>query len=144
MATAQLFGQDIFVLLTLLLAFLMTLLALYSYLRYERMERLLGESREHLEGIRSEHEEFRSKTSGAFASRKDLELRIQALERSLGMAHEEGQRTKDALSRAAEEHQRLKRELETTRDNLRGAYENLREREQEILRLKEKLAKAAS
>jgi predicted nucleic acid-binding Zn-ribbon protein len=143
LATIELFGQDIFVLLTLLLAFLMTLLALYSYLRYERSERLLREAKEHLAGMESEHEQFRSKVSVAFASRKDLELRIQSLERSLGMAHEDAQRGKDALVSATEEQQRLKKELETTRGNLQTAFENLRDGEREILRLKEELAKAA-
>lgn len=136
-----LFGQDIFVLLVLLLAFLMTMLSLYTYLKYEKAEKLLNESKGHLDVLRREHEEFRLSASEAFGDRKSLELRIQELERSLGMAHEEAQRAKDSLVRAAEEHQRMKKELESTRENLRVAYANLREREGEVLRLKEELSR---
>jgi chromosome segregation ATPase len=119
--------NQILTFLALILAFVMTLLALTSYRSYETTKKRLAEREAELNLVQTGAEEFRQKTSDAFMDQKSLKLRIDTLERSLALAREQLQEKENENKRLQGDLTQLRNEYETTKLNLTEAYKRLRE-----------------
>lgn len=122
------FDLNIFALLGLILAFVMTLVALSSYRSLETAKKRLAQREAELRSTQLGAQEFREKTSGAFVNKKSLELRIETLERSLALAHEQLEKERQESERLSAELKQLRADYETTKLNLADAYKRLREK----------------
>jgi len=122
--------NQIFTLLTLILALVMTLLALASYHSYETTKKRLVDREAELKSIQTGAEEFRQKTSEAFMDQKSLKLRIETLERSLVLANEQIDEKRRENEQLQGDLSQLRKEYENTKMNLTEAYKRLREKPQ--------------
>lgn len=116
-------------LLSLVLALVMTLLALASYNSYEKAKKLLGEREAELKSLQAGSWDFRQKASEAFADQKSLKLRIETLERSLALTNEQLDKERNQESQLRSELDQLRTEYEATKLNLTEAYKRLRNKE---------------
>lgn len=123
-----LIGEETFTLLALILALIMTLLALASYRSYEITKKRLAEHEAEVKTIQTSAQEFRLKTSEAFADQKSLKLRIETLERTLTLTNQELEKERKESQRVQDELNQLRTEYENTKLNLTEAYKRLRER----------------
>jgi septal ring factor EnvC (AmiA/AmiB activator) len=121
------FDPSFFALLGLVLAFLMTLVALASYRSYEIARRRLLDRELELHSIQSGAKEFRQKAADAFVDQKSLRVRIDTLERSLGLANEQLYKEREESARLRAELNQLQSEYEATKVNLTEAFKRLRE-----------------
>jgi septal ring factor EnvC (AmiA/AmiB activator) len=122
------FDINVFAVLGLFLAFLMTLVALVSYWHFEVAKKHLAQREEELRTIKSETSEFRQKTAGAFVDQKSLKLRIETLERSLALANEQLDMQRQESERLRTDIKQLRAEYDTTKANLTDAYKRLRDK----------------
>jgi sensor histidine kinase YesM len=121
------FDPSFFALLGLVLAFLMTLVALASYRSYEIARRRLLDRELELQSIQSGAKEFRQKAADAFVDQKSLRVRIDTLERSLSLANEQLYKEREESARLRAELNQLQSEYEATKVNLTEAFKRLRE-----------------
>lgn len=121
------FGEETFTLLALVLALVMTLLSLASYRSYEITKKRLREHEAELKTIQAGAQEFREKTSEAFADQKSLKIRIETLERTLTLTNQELDKERNESQRLKDELSRLRTEYENTKLNLTEAYKRIRE-----------------
>jgi len=120
--------DQIFILLTLILALAMTLLALVSYYSYETTKKRLVDREAELRSIQTGAQEFRQKTTDAFMDQKSLKLRIETLERSLTLANEQIDEKRKENEQLQGDLTQLRKEYENTKMNLTEAYKRLREK----------------
>jgi chromosome segregation ATPase len=121
--------SDITVILSLILAFVMTLLALASYRSYESTKTRLEGKEAELKSVKGSAEEFRQRTSEAFADQKSLRLQIDTLERSLATANKQLDEQRHIENRVRSELHQLRMEYEATKQNLTEAYRQIRNKE---------------
>jgi len=124
----QALADQIFILLTLILALAMTLLALVSYYSYETTKKRLVDREAELRSIQTGAQEFRQKTTDAFMDQKSLKLRIETLERSLVLANEQIDEKRSENEQLQGDLTQLRKEYENTKLNLTEAYKRLREK----------------
>ncbi len=124
------FDLDVFAVLGLVLAFMMTLIALAAYRSYETTRKRLLEREAELKYVQSSAQEFRQKTSEAFVDQKTLKVRIETLERSLALANEQLDKEREESDRLRSDIRQLRAEYETTKENLTEAYKRMREKPQ--------------
>ena len=120
--------DQILSLLSLVLALVMTLLALASYHSYETMRKRHAEGEAEMRLIQTSAQDFRRKTSEAFMDQKSLIVRIETLERSLAAANEQLDKNRIENDRLQGELKELRKEYENTKLNLTEAYKRLREK----------------
>jgi chromosome segregation ATPase len=113
--------------LALILALTMTLLALVSYNSYKNTKKRLGEVEAELLLVKQNAKEFREKTIDAFADQKAFKIRIETLERSLALAHEQLNKEREENERFRADYANLRSEYEATKLNLTEAYRRIRQ-----------------
>ena len=121
--------KDVIVLLSLGLAFIMTLLAIEAYHSYETTQKRLTNRDAELRLVQETAQEFRRQTSEAFADQKSLKLRIEALEGDLVLKDKQLYEERNQENQLRSELDKLRREYENTKMNLTEAFRRLREKE---------------
>jgi predicted nuclease with TOPRIM domain len=119
-------GDPLLILLALGLALIMTLIALASYHSYETTRKRLLQVEAELQSVKAGSQDFRTKTTEAFAEQKSLRVRIESLERSLALAGEELNKEREEAGRLRVDYIQLTSEYEATKLNLTEAYKRMR------------------
>lgn len=122
------FDLNIFALLGLILAFIMTLVALSSYRSFEAAKKRLAQREAELRSTQVGAQEFRQRTAGAFVTQKSLKLQIETLERSLALANEQLDKERQESERLRADLKQLRADYEIMKLNLADAYKRLCEK----------------
>ncbi len=121
------FSPQIFTLLGLILALVMTLTALVSYHLFEKTKKQLAERDERLKDLKQEFTDFTSKSSQAFSERNELRTRIDNLEARLKVSYADLEKEREDFWRLSGQLEKLRADYEAAKLNLSDAYKRLRE-----------------